>query len=174
MAPKSKSSGEAQQEAELAEMRRKHLCFRPSLLISRELVEKYRALVAGRGNENGPTILQHTEAPEEEGQVRFFSAFLSSRLVPPFSDFFSKIMTEFDLKLLNLHPNVVSMLSILAHLCENFVGVLPSVALFSYFYSPKVDNKNKSGSFTWRLRNGMSREYVGGHLITHWVEWRQD
>lgn len=54
------------------------------------------------------------------------------------------------------------------------MGVAPSVSLFCYFFSPKVDNNNRSGSFTWRLRNGMRREYLGGWLITHWPEWRQD
>ena len=131
-------------------------------------------ITSGPGNENRATKLLLAMNSYAEGQVRFFSCFLMSGLVPPFSDFFLQMMAEYGLLVLQLHPNVVSVMAVFAHLCENFVGVYPSIPLFCHFYVPKIDNKNRSGSVTWRFRNSMAGEYIGGNFISRWPEWRSD
>lgn len=104
--------------------------------------------------------------------MRFFFAFFKSGLVPPFADFFLRIIDEYGLLMLQLHPNAITTMATFAHLCENFVGMAPSVPLFRHYYMPKIDNDSHSGSVTWRFRNSMAAEYIGGHFMTRWPEWR--
>lgn len=168
---KTKTQEELDQEAELVRMR-KDLAIFPSALLSPELTERSLYLATGEGNKNHATKLLHAAADSAEGQVKFFSNFFMSRLVPPFLEFFTHIMEVHGLLLLQLHPNAITTLSVFAHLCENFIGVVPSVALFRHYYIPKIDNDNRSGSITWHFKNGMSSEYIGGHLMTRWQDWR--
>ena len=59
-------------------------------------------------------------------------------VVPPFSDFLLEILQAYNLKLLHLTPGAILDLTIFAHACEAFVGVMPSVALFRHFFYPRV------------------------------------
>lgn len=146
-------------------------CF-PSTLLSPELVERFNYLMAGKGNENGATTLQLASAPFEEGQVRFFSCFFMFGLVPTFSDLFSCIMNKYGLHLLQLHTNAVTTMAIFTHLCEKFIGIVPSVPLLRHYYTPKINNDSRLGSITWYFRNSTAAEYIGGHLMMWWQEWR--
>ena len=66
----------------------------------------------------------------------FFPLFFYCGLCPPFSEFFYDIMNTYGFRLLDFTPNAVLTMAVFAHLCENFVGVHPSVALF-----PKMSGK---------------------------------
>src|SRR3954469_987018 len=48
-------------------------------------------------------------------------------------------MNTYGLHLLDFTPNVVLTMAVFAHLCENFVGIHPNVALFRHFFSPRVE-----------------------------------
>lgn len=157
MAPKAKrgkSEEEWKQEKEMAEMRLTHACF-PSTLLMAELVDRLAYMVCGPGNENGVTEILPTALPVADDRFRFFSAFFWSVLVPPFSDFLLCMMEQYGLLVLQLHPNAVAVLAVFAHLCENFVGLAPSVPLFQHFYVPRIEDEFLSGSVTWIFRNSM-------------------
>ena len=66
----------------------------------------------------------------------FFALFFYCRLCPPFSEFFCDIMNTYGLRLLDFTPNAILTMAVFAHLCENFVGVHPNVALFRHFFMP--------------------------------------
>ena len=66
-------------------------------------------------------------------------------LVPPFSDFLLEILCTYDLKLLHLNPGAILDLSVFAYVCEAFVGVMPSVALFCHFIYPHVGKEGWLG-----------------------------
>ena len=91
-----------------------------------------RWLVAGPHNEHGATILKpgNVASPPPNGDVPVFVCFLKMGLVPPLSEFFVAVMETYGLHLTQLHPNALLMLSIFAHLCEGFIGVMPLVSLF--------------------------------------------
>ena len=101
-----------------------------------------------------------------------FSCFLMAGPVLPFSEFFLQIMETFDLRFLQLYPQAVLVISIFAHLCEGFVGVMQSVELFGHYYMSRLENAEWiSGSVTWRLRDRI--RYPAGNFKSKWDEWHQ-
>jgi hypothetical protein len=51
----------------------------------------------------------------------------------------SVVLEEYGLCLTQLHANAIVMLAICQHVCEAFVVVMPSVALFRHFFVPRVE-----------------------------------
>ena len=62
--------------------------------------------------------------------VQLFSWFVTAGLVPPASLFFLTVVASFGLHISHLHPTAILTLAIVQHLCEWFVGIHTSVALF--------------------------------------------
>src|SRR4051812_25136450 len=105
----------------------------------------------------------------------FFAVFFSCGLCPPFSQFFCDIMNTYGFHLLDFTPNAVLTMAVFAHLCENFVGVHPNVALFRHFFSPRVEKGEPlSGGVAWISKTGKKEAYLEGELRSRWEEWRAD
>ena len=139
---------------------------------NRERTGPLRYLVASDAHEGGRTEIKPT-SEWASGDVPFFVCFLTAGLVPPLSEFCQAILEEYGLVIQQLHPNAVLVMAIFAHLCEGFVGVMPSVALFRHFYIPRVDTRGViSGGITWCLRSGRSTEFPRGTFKSKWDEWR--
>ena len=50
---------------------------------------------------------------------------------------------------------------------------MPSVSLFRHFFTPRIDVKKViSGGVTFRLRNGLTREFITTTFKSKWDEWR--
>src|SRR3954463_11795484 len=82
-------------------------------------------------------------------------------------------MNTYGLHLLDFTPNAVLTMAVFAHLCENFVGVHPNVALFRHFFSPRVEKGEPlSGRAAWISRTGKKEAYLEGELRSRWEEWR--
>ena len=86
--------------------------------------------------------------------VQLFSCFVAAGLVPPASLFFLAVVASFGLHISHLHPNAMLTLAIFQHLCEGFVGIRPSVALFRHFFRPQVEEGSVAGAVKWMLRPG--------------------
>ena len=94
-------------------------------------------------------------------------------LVPPFSDFFLEILRAYDLKLLHLTPGAILDLSVFAYVCEAFVGVMPSVALFRHFFYPRVGKEGwLGGGVTFCFRQNVKQFYPEMVVKSKWEEWR--
>ena len=66
-------------------------------------------------------------------------------------------------------------MAVFAHLCENFVGVHPDVALFRHFFMPRVERGEPlSVGITWISRVGKKEAYLEGELRSKWEEWRAE
>lgn len=90
-----------------------------------------------------------------------FTSFVMAGLLPPFSAFFLAILEYFDIQLLHLAQYSIMILAIFAHLCEMFMGVLPSVALFHHYFVLRSARKNNvTGSYNFCLRDGLMKEYI--------------
>ena len=74
--------------------------------------------------------------PRNAREVVTFLSFLVVGMAAPFSTFTGAVLEVFALHLVHLTPNTVLTLALFAHACEMFVGVLPSVELFRYFFAP--------------------------------------
>ena len=98
-----------------------------------------------------------------------FASFITAGRLPPFSAFFLAVLEDFGVQLLYLSPNSVVILAIFAHLCEMFVGVMPTVALFRhYFILRSVRRDHVSGSCYFRHRDGLADEYIPQVLRNKW------
>lgn len=62
-------------------------------------------------------------------------------------------------------------ISIFAHMCNFFVGVVPNVALFCHYFIPHLDGDSVSGSITW-IPSSTKEIYPEGNLHLKWNEGR--
>lgn len=140
-------------------------------------VQALHFLVGGLNNEwERMALLPASSQEAKEGAVPTFDNFLAAGLVPPFFDFFLTMLEHYRLHMLHLHPNVVLVLAILAHLCKGFVGVRPSLKLFRHFYSPRLSSKDNqtSGCVTFCLAGKKEeKSFIPMALYSHVKEWRQ-
>jgi hypothetical protein len=66
-------------------------------------------------------------------------------------------------------------MSVFAHLCENFAGVVPNTALFRHYFIPRIETGDTfSGSITWIPRAWNKEIYPDGLLRKKWDEWRSE
>ena len=84
-------------------------------------------------------------------------------------------MNTYGFRLLDFTPNAVLTMAVFAHLCENFVGVHPNVALFRHFFMPRVERGEPlSVGIAWISRVGKKEAYLEGELRSKWEEWRAE
>ena len=141
-------------------------------LCNQERIRPLIPMVANSFHEGGKTEVRPT-SEKVRGDAIIFSCFLLAGMVPPLSEFCQAVLETYGLVILQLHPNAVMVMAIFAHLCEAFVGVMPSVALFRHYYAPRVSpDKVRSGGVTWSLRSGRAAEFLRGAFRTKWEEWR--
>ena len=68
-------------------------------------------------------------------EVQYFADALWAGLVPPFFDFFNVVLSHYQIHMMHLSPESITLLSVFAFVCEAMVGIPPSVALLSHFFS---------------------------------------
>jgi hypothetical protein len=91
---------------------------------------------------------------------------------PSLSPFLKAILASYHLQLAQLHPNAVLALEIFQFLCEDFVGVLPSVPVFRHYFVPRVElGEAISGGVIFRLRDRLTEAYIPVDK-KKWDEWR--
>ena len=80
-------------------------------------------------------------------------------------------MNTYGFRLLDFTPNAVLTMAVFTHLCKNFVGVYPKVALFCHFFMPGVERGEPlSGGIAWVSRAGKKEAYLEGELRSKWEE----
>lgn len=94
--------------------------------------------------------------------VPVFFHSLFAGLVPPFFDFLLAILEHDEIRLLHLHPNCILVLALFAYLCEAFLGVMPSVALFRTFYSLRAFSSGsyRSRGASFRINDEMGKVFI--------------
>jgi hypothetical protein len=130
--------------------------------------------VVDGANERGSTILAHvSEAVGREARdARVFLCFLVAGMVPPMSLFLHAALSTYSVVLAHLHPNTLLTLASFHYLCEAFVGVRPSVALFCIFFEAHLDAGGAiSGCLSFRLRSDMVTHFIS-MPNKEWEEWR--
>ena len=73
-----------------------------------------------------------------------------------------------------LFRSAVLTLAIFQHLCEAFVGVMPSVALFRHFFVPRVEAGDLiSGSVLFCFQLGLAESFIP-QAQKWWDDWRRE
>ncbi|KAK1665011.1 hypothetical protein QYE76_053170 [Lolium multiflorum] len=69
---------------------------------------------------------------------------ITAGLVLPFSALFKAVLEHYQVSVLHLDPNSITILAIFAFWCEAFVGISPSIALFRPYYSLHLTDPRES------------------------------
>src|SRR3954470_16090202 len=149
MAPKAKKAKSAEVQR-LAALRKERAIFPPRLEAAELKEDFYLFWSTGTRAHPRTKVLQATAWDKYPTGYPFFALFFYCGPFPPFSEFFCDIMNTYGLHLLDFTPNAVLTMAVFAHLCENFVGIHPNVALFRHFFSPRVEKGEPlSGGIAW-------------------------
>jgi len=80
------------------------------------------------------------------------------------SDFFRELLYYYGIRMNHLNPNSILQLSIFIHLCEDFLGIPPSICLFRYFFKlklhPHAANPDVVGGAGFQFRVGRKTEFL--------------
>src|SRR3954471_5279344 len=71
-------------------------------------------------------------------EVQYFADALWAGLVPPFSDFFNAVLSHYQIHMMHLGPESITLLSFFTFVCEAMMSILPSVALLRHFFSLRL------------------------------------
>ena len=122
-------------------------------------------------NEHGATVCRPaTITTNDPRDARLFMCFVAAGLVPPASLFFLSVVASFGLHVAHLTPNAMITLAIFQHLCEGFVGIRASVALFRHYFRPRLEEGRVAGAVSWNHRN--LHPFISLELRGKWDEWR--
>lgn len=181
MAPKtgkgSKSSTKSAEALHLEALRKNRVLFLPELT-PKALREEFYLYWSTQTRAHPQTLVLSAEASKSkrcpEGYY-FFPVFFYCGLCPPFSDFLCEIMNTYGFHLLDFTPNAVLTMAVFAHLYEDFVGILPNVALFRHYFTPRAEKGEPlAGGIAWTSQIGMKEVYLAGELRSKWDEWRAE
>ena len=109
-----------------------------STILDRECLGKVSLALATIFNECGRTTAwpaPHFSIDRIATEVPYFIDALWAGLVPPFSDFFNAVLSHYQIHMMHLSPESITLISVFAFVCEAMVGIPPSVALLRHFFS---------------------------------------
>src|SRR4051812_16800661 len=112
-----------------------------SIILNREFLDKLSPALATTFNECGRTTASSTSHfPTDRiiTEVHYFADALWGGLVPPFSDFFKAVLSHYQIHMMHLGPESITLLSVFAFICEAMMGISPSVALLRHFFSLRL------------------------------------
>ena len=114
-----------------------------SIILNPEALNKVRSALATIFNECGRTTVwptSHASFDRVVMEVRFFADALWAGLVPPFSAFFNAVLSHYQIHMMHLGPESITLLAVFAFVCEAMVGIPPSVALVRHFFSLRLSD----------------------------------
>ena len=63
--------------------------------------------------------------------------------MPPFSAFFNAVLSHYQIHMMHLDPQSITLLAVFAFVCEAMVGIAPSVALLRHFFSLRLTDPSQ-------------------------------
>jgi hypothetical protein len=105
-----------------------------------------------------------TVPKEDTHESVVYIPFLIHSLALPISPFFRDLLDFYDLNLTHLNPNSILQISVLVHLCEAYLGILPHFGLWKYLYHCRPEMAGGQhqlvGSASLEMRHGRKTEYL--------------
>jgi hypothetical protein len=80
----------------------------------------------------------------------------------------------YQLELLHLVPNSITVVSTFIHFCEAYLGISPHFLLWRYFFCVKRTGKRSGpvGAVMFNLRSGLKTEWIDTDLPDNTAGWR--
>ena len=85
-----------------------------------------------------------TRTAQAATEVQIFIDALWAGLIPPLSAFFNAVLEHYQIHMLHLDPQSMTLLAVFAFVCEAMAGIAPSVALLRHFFSLHLTDPNKA------------------------------
>jgi hypothetical protein len=82
----------------------------------------------------------------------------------------------YNLELVHLVPNSITVLSTFIHFCEAYLGISPHFLLWRYFFYVKRTGKRSGpvGAVMFSLRSGLKVEWIDTDLPNNTAGWRSE
>ena len=113
----------------------------PPLVAPAKGLGKVSSALATIFNECGRTTAwpaSHSSIDRIVIEVPYFADALWAGLVPPFCDFFNVVLSHYQIHMMHLGPESITLLAVFAFVCEAMMGIIPSVALLRHFFSLRL------------------------------------
>jgi hypothetical protein len=91
-------------------------------------------------------------------------------------DFFRDLLYYYQLELVHLIPNSVTVVSTFIHFCEAYLGISPHFLLWRYLFCVKSTSKRSGpvGAVMFSLRSGLKVEWIDIDLPDNTTGWRSE
>lgn len=83
------------------------------------------------------------------------------------------VLEYFEVELVELVPNSITILSVFVYLCEAYLGIASDLDIFRYYYR-MGKHRSIAVSCGFQLHDGMSREYILMFTRSSWPGWRKE
>jgi hypothetical protein len=111
---------------------------------------------------------------EDVKEQVIFASFFKCGFDLPVGDFFRGLLYYYNLELVHLVPNSITVVSTFIHFCEAYLGIFPHFLLWRYLFCVKSTGK-RSGpveAVMFTLRSGLKAEWIDTDLPDNTVGWR--
>jgi hypothetical protein len=103
-----------------------------------------------------------------------FASFFERGFNLPVGDFFHGMLYNYQLELVHLVPNSITVVSTFIHFCEAYLGISPHILLWRYLFCVKSTGKRSRpvGAMMFCLRSGLKTEWIDTDLPDNNAGWR--
>jgi hypothetical protein len=105
-----------------------------------------------------------------------FASFFERGFNLPMGDFFRGLLYYYNLELVHLVPNSITVVSTFIHFCEVYLGISPHFLLWRYLFCVKSIGKRLGpvGAVIFSLRSGLKVEWMDTDLPDNIARWRSE
>jgi hypothetical protein len=105
-----------------------------------------------------------------------FASFFERGFNLPAGDFFRGLLYYYQLELVHLVPNSITIVSTFIHLCEAYLRISPHFLLWRYFFCVKGTGKRSGpvGAVMFNLRLGLKAKWIDTDLLENTARWRSE
>jgi hypothetical protein len=117
------------------------------------------------------------EFPSEDVKEKvIFASFFERGFNLPAGDFFRGLLYYYQLELVHLAPNSITVVSTFTNFCEAYLGISPHFLLWRYFFCVKSTDKRSGlvGAIMFNLRSGLKAEWIDTDLPNNTGGWRSE
>jgi hypothetical protein len=113
---------------------------------------------------------------EDVKEQAIFASFFERGFNLPAGHFFRGLLYYYQLELVHLVPNSITLVSTFIHFCEAYLGILPHFLLWRYFFYVKSTGKRSGpvGAVMFNLRSGLKAEWIDTDLPDNTAGWRSE
>jgi hypothetical protein len=105
-----------------------------------------------------------------------FTSFFERGFALPMGDFFRGLLYYYNLELVHLVPNSITVVSTFIHFCEAYLGISPHFLLWRYLFCVKSTSKRSGlvGTVMFSLRLGLKAEWIDTDIPDNTTGWRSE